>query len=406
MKSHLVALLIVLLATTANSQNSDPLLANWWFNANGDLHNGAMVDVEAVYHNSQYVYVLSSGIPGYYEPNRSAFEATDLANTFRITKTPQPANGSNLPTIENVPVGVLMDGSLVVSAGNGQSWKKENQWHELAYEHEGVDFDGANGHASPNHIYHHHVDPTLLYALDETQHSPIVGYAFDGYPIYGPFAYQQTDGTGAIQRMESSYQLRAMDVRTELEDGTAAPGPAIGANHPVGSYWEDYTYSAGSGHLDAHNGRWCITPEYPNGTYAYFVTLTEFFEPQFPYIVGASFYGEADTGNMGEGGADFNVPGDASEFVPGPTGLEATRNAPMVSVYPNPAQSEVHIQLRTSDAVTVSIVDAQGRTRYSYVVEGRSARLLNVPVAQLARGTYFIRVESTESSLVETLVKL
>ena len=37
--------------------------------------------------------------------------------------------------------------------------------------------------------------------------------------------------------------------------------------------------------LDQNNGRFCVTPEYPNGTYAYFSTVDKAsFEPTFPYI--------------------------------------------------------------------------------------------------------------------------
>ena len=37
-------------------------------------------------------------------------------------------------------------------------------------------------------------------------HSPILGYAYDGNPIYGPYAYNTTTG-GFIRRMNSSYIL-------------------------------------------------------------------------------------------------------------------------------------------------------------------------------------------------------
>ena len=48
---------------------------------------------------------------------------------------------------------------------------------------------------------------------------------------------------------------------------------------------EDYEYIENSGTLDEHNGRYCVTPEYPNGTYAYFVTINEYLDPIFPYTI-------------------------------------------------------------------------------------------------------------------------
>ena len=62
----------------------------------------------------------------------------------------------------------------------------------------------------------------------------------------------------------------------------------------LGSFVEDYDYTA-DGDLDKYNGRYCKTPEYPNGVYAYFCTIQDadgsvspFIgsrEPSFPYVL-------------------------------------------------------------------------------------------------------------------------
>ena len=49
------------------------------------------------------------------------------------------------------------------------------------------------------------------------------------------------------------------------------------------------------GHLDRRNGRFCITPEFPGGTYAYFMTMDASNQPEFPYILGEEYYGDAVT---------------------------------------------------------------------------------------------------------------
>ena len=51
-------------------------------------------------------------------------------------------------------------------------------------------------------------DADGLYVIDSTQHSPILGFAYDGYPIYGAYGYKNSDGTGGITRIKSSYQLK------------------------------------------------------------------------------------------------------------------------------------------------------------------------------------------------------
>jgi hypothetical protein len=112
-------------------------------------------------------------------------------------------------------------------------------------------------------------------------HSPILGYAYDGNPIYGPYAYNTTTG-GFIRRMNSSYVLNV--------DLTPGKRPPLFEN---GFFINDYIYD-GSGDLDQHNGRFAITPEYPNGVYAYFATIdvnaSNESVPKYPYVVGSYFY--------------------------------------------------------------------------------------------------------------------
>ncbi len=64
----------------------------------------------------------------------------------------------------------------------------------------------------------------------------------------------------------------------------------ISSTYPLGSYLQDYYYS-GTGDLDAYNGRWCVTPEYPSGTYAYFVATDSDGNPAYPYVAGGYYYG-------------------------------------------------------------------------------------------------------------------
>ena len=111
-------------------------------------------------------------------------------------------------------------------------------------------------------------------------HSPIIGWAYDGNPIYGPFAYGDPDvvQSGIIQ-VKSGYQLNISNV---IDRPNFAPGFFV----------EDYSYT-GSGNLDKHNGRYCKTPEFPNGTYAYFAGVkndgTSGFIPEYPYFIGDTF---------------------------------------------------------------------------------------------------------------------
>jgi hypothetical protein len=119
-------------------------------------------------------------------------------------------------------------------------------------------------------------------------HSPIIGWAYDGNPIYGPYGFNTPTG-GSIKGLLSGYKLKE-NIKTDKNR------PSI---YPEGFFIEDYEY-VGSGDLDEHNGRFCVTPEYPNGVYAYFTTIDDgnveesgpfnnYKKPIFPYVIGNTY---------------------------------------------------------------------------------------------------------------------
>ena len=120
------------------------------------------------------------------------------------------------------------------------------------------------------------IDSSLDEETDVTKlkHSPIVGWSYDGNPIYGPYGNTNAFGTaGALKRMQSSY------LKDKINDLKLRP------NRPEGFFNQDYVYNLGSGDLDEYNGRFCVTPEFPNGKYCYFSTLEQSAEvPAYPYI--------------------------------------------------------------------------------------------------------------------------
>jgi hypothetical protein len=106
-------------------------------------------------------------------------------------------------------------------------------------------------------------------------HSPIIGWAYDGNPIYGPYGKVGSD----VRRIRSSY---TKDVESN---------PQLRPNFPEGFFVQDYSFNRSSGDLDEYNGRFCITPEFPNGTYAYFMTIDSnpSSSPIYPYLIADHF---------------------------------------------------------------------------------------------------------------------
>ena len=114
---------------------------------------------------------------------------------------------------------------------------------------------------------------------DGSGHSPIIGWAYDGNPIYGPFGLEDPDNIQSdVKRMVSSYELSSTNISNR---------PPVSV-FPYGSFIQDYEYK-GSGDLDDHNGRFTKTPEFPNGIYAYFATVDNLYNPVFPYYIGDTF---------------------------------------------------------------------------------------------------------------------
>jgi hypothetical protein len=75
-------------------------------------------------------------------------------------------------------------------------------------------------------------------------------------------------------------------------------GPDVSVVYPLGHYLEDYAFLGDFGKrqgrdydLDELNGRWCVTPEFPQGTYAYFTTIDADGKPVYPYNMGRRYHG-------------------------------------------------------------------------------------------------------------------
>jgi len=124
-------------------------------------------------------------------------------------------------------------------------------------------------------------------------HSKIIGWSYDGYPIYGPYGYSNpNDDNSTIKLLNVGYTKNFSNV-------TNRP-----AEFDLGFFVEDYKYTA-NGDLDQHNGRFSKTPDFPNGIYAYYVGLTTSLisnnlVPEFPYFVGNTYKGSPVFANINQ----------------------------------------------------------------------------------------------------------
>ena len=135
----------------------------------------------------------------------------------------------------------------------------------------GNDFgtDNHNAHTQPTGAYHYHGNPLAMFDNDSpTSASPVIGFAADGYPIYGPYI----DDGGTIREVQSSYSLRSGTRDIADLPGGLTEGAAPGGTYD-GTFRDDYEYVASSGDLDECNGMTV------NGVYGYYVTNA------FPWVM-------------------------------------------------------------------------------------------------------------------------
>lgn len=433
MKKTVLPLLSLLTATAAFAQG--PTITSWLQNTtiNGQhyvqnnftpIQDNVLANCQLVQYSANWVYVTTNGIPTYatgpfLDGNPSV--ATDQNAIFKISLNPVQNTGNPTATTPG-NIGVFINGVALFDYRDGVSWKNstnaeaggplggmgDNVWNRDAVKAEMIGFDCAKGHPAMGN-YHHHQNPSAfdldlnvlstvcslynadgLYMIDSMQHSPLIGYAYDGFPIYGAYGYKNTNGTGGIVRIKSSYHLRNITVRTHYADGTdVTDGPAVSSSYPLGRYREDYEYIAPSApdSLDEHNGRFCVTPEYPNGTYAYFCTVDENWNSYYPYAVGPTFYGTKT-------GAKVTTIGEpVTTYVP-LTGVASTNfDEVKLNAYPNPANDFVVVQIGglLKENVDVKLFDMTGKLVRTTTIAAGST-LSYVDTRTLYDGQYILQL--------------
>ena len=193
--------------------------------------------------------------------------------------------------------------------------------------------------------------------------------------------------------------------RTVYADGTdVIDGPAVSATYPLGYFREDYGYIAPStsqpDYLDEHNGRFCVTPEYPKGTYCYFATVDANWNSAYPYIVGPTFYGVRTAAKV------TSVTETVTTYTPSASAVKSTE-MPKISVLPNPASEVMAVQISVCqpDDLKVELLDLQGRIVAVQSIHPGST-MAHFDVRKLYAGDYFVRISTAQGLFVERLVIL
>ncbi len=392
-----------------------PELEAWHLNTTGITgFNGLPANVQRIRFSSANAYVDASGVPAYTigpwpgNPNT----VTNQAAVFRIPRAPVANAGARTATPLGA-IGVWVNGVAIYNALDARSYNNLDIWHQNAVVVEAGGFDACLGHPPMSGQYHHHQHPVCLDPGGASAHSGILGYAFDGFPVYGPYGFGNPDGTGGVARMRSGYRLRAITTRTTLPDGTVLSppqyGPAVSATYPLGYYREDFEFVAGLGDLDAFNGRVAVTPEYPAGTYAYFTTVDATGASAYPYVLGPQYYGVVATDNLTTHG-HVTIGEAVTDYTPTWLGVGGAPRPvfALAQNVPNPARAAATIDFTTPAAahVTLRVFDLAGR-EVAAPFDGAlpaGPHRVRADVSQLPAGTYFYRLRVGNRALERKLL--
>jgi hypothetical protein len=332
-----------------------------WSRGSGTQTNPTYAGVSKIVHSTSWVYIRATGLAGhimgpwYLDAAKTQNFPNFPSNTAKIYRIPRTPTIPVSKTLTGLgATGCMVNGVSMFDSRDAFSYVNasatdstpingltgDGVWNRDGYHNEGITFDPALAHQAGNN-YHYHAQPIALrYQLGDhvdynattnrytesaspvTEHSPIVAWAADGLPVYGPYGYSSPlDSNSGVRRMVSGFALRngqngttaitvrqilpawAQRVQNRTTLATTQYGPAVNATYLLGHYIEDFDYRGDLGQtlgvdfdLNEQNVRFCVTPEYPSGTYAYFTPINADGTPQYPYTTGRQYYGSPTGG--------------------------------------------------------------------------------------------------------------
>ncbi len=370
-----------------------------WSRGTGVQASPVYADVNEVNYSASWVYIRSSGLashlmgPWYLDAAKTQNFPNYPSNTsvvYRIPRTPTIPVSKTLTGLG--ATGRMVNGVSMFDSRDAFSYVNASStdatpvngltgdgiWNRDGWHNEGVTFDPALAHQAGNN-YHYHAHPIALrYQLGDhvdynattnrytesaaapSQHSPILAWAADGIPVYGPYGYSDpTNASSGIRRMVSGFVKRdgtngttaitvrqvlplwAQRIQSRTTLTASQYGPAVSTTYALGHYIEDFDFRADLGQsqttgatvldydLNEQNVRFCVTPEYPSGTWAYFTPINADGTPQYPYTTGRAYYGSPTGGGTSTTVMNADTP-LTQQFLGGPS-KALTINTPVVS---------------------------------------------------------------------------
>ncbi len=451
---RLCALIFLFAAALGRAQSSDPQLNSWitatsrsyarvWQSAaaktsnttsltwptsgttNGGQTKVTYTDVQRIVSSTDYVYIYTSGLPSWtmgpwatgfpnWPSNRNGLSRFPRTPSIPTTKT--NVQGQSIPiaatTVNGMAFYNCLDGQSYSATSGQVTFNGDRVWQRTAVAGEADTMDRNNAHQENTGNYHSHHNPLgLRYLLGDhvtldttagtyaeatsavTAHSPILAWAADGLPIYGPYGYATAlDAKSGVRRMVSGFQKRdgtngtaslSSTGRTTLPAWSTAStgrsttltttqyGPSVSTTYPLGTFGEDYDYLGNLGKtpgadfdLNQYNARFCVTPEFPSGTWAYFIPLDSSNSAVFPFILAYQFMGSvpATVTSVTESVTEYVRAGQASTITATVTNTSGTVALSWTSVEGATYKVETSADNTTFATLNSTVTSAGGAT--------------------------------------------
>jgi len=203
-----------------------------------------------------------------FSPQNDIFEVSRTP-VLAATPTDLSLTQDNAIMLNGVKVDLLAGGCFGVQNGKTGCLDINQPWrYNPVNPDSGYIVDSQNAHTQPDGAYHYHGPPITLAESTGDSESGVIGFAADGFPIYGPYIVEN----GVRRKVVSSYRLKS---------GNRPIGSDIPQGAYDGQFRDDYDYVDGHGDLDQCNGMM------RDGTYGYYIS------DGYPYIIGC-FQGTPD----------------------------------------------------------------------------------------------------------------
>ena len=293
----------------------DPELEDHVFTNNYYLENYYQSDsndpntIDRSRHVDGHSKILGMSFDGYpiygpYGYNSSGVAAREVSSYRLRTTVELQGNRPQVNTVSNVTYNITVVGGKFVYSGTSPSFLNLERGKTYIFNQNDSSNDGFTLLVSPQEDGWHTSNPIIVGNTNDLYDGPVTNGNGIKYYIDGSETTYQTyisSFNGATTReIRFTIPVNAPNILYLFSySGTGYGIRIVNDGYVLGDLVNDYIYDTSVGTLDAYNGKFAPTPEYPNGTYAYFMTEDSSGNPVYPYAIADRFYGvplfEGDT---------------------------------------------------------------------------------------------------------------